>query len=404
MFARKAALVFFMVFLPSREASAALLELPTTSARDGGMYATAAIPRDPLTCLATSPAGLTELGGTVVSGGLQAPLANFRYRSPQGYDHLSSAVPLAPNFGISTDRFAPWFFGIGAYGNLGFATDFAADPANGMPSPISNELAVVKFAPTVAYRVTPWLGLGASVLPSYGRQKARAPVPVAAFGVTEGEGVVPIKVYADGPGVAGQVGVLLGPWHRFSLAVTYRTRGKLWLSGKARGGERKDKVDVTYELPQALIAGLAYENQTGLAVALQVRWTDWTSLNHSDFDFSAFDALDRPISRHTRSVVGLGGGVEYVTEGGIALRACLFHEPRAVAATDLWPALVDASFTGFGAGFGYRAGAYQIDFFTGASVLGEKKSVVSEAGFPGSYKAEGGYVFGVEISRFWGKR
>jgi len=381
-----------------------MLELPTTSARDGSMYATAAIPRDPLTCLATSPAGLTELGGTVVSGGLQAPLANFRYRSPQGYDHLSSAVPLAPNFGISTDRFAPWFFGLGAYGNLGFATDFPADPANGVPSPVANELAVVKFAPTVAYRATPWLSVGGSVLPSYGRQKLRAPVPGAALGAGAGEEVLALEVRADGPGVAGQVGVLLGPWRRFSLAAAYRTRGKLWLSGKARAGEMRDKVQVTYELPQALIAGLVYEARTGLAVGVQVRWTDWTSLNRSDFDFSAFDALDRPISRHTRSVVALGGGVEYLTNGGLALRACLFHEPRAVAAADLWPALVDASFTGFGAGLGYRVGPYRIDFFTGASILGEKKSVVSEAGFPGSYKAEGGYVFGVEISRFWGRQ
>jgi long-chain fatty acid transport protein len=377
-------------------ASGAVLELPVTTARDAGMYATSAVPTDPVTALAANPAGLTRLEGTYFTLGLQTPIARFRYEGTGGYDHMSSAVPLAPNFGLSTERWRPWYFAIGAFGNLGMQTDFPADPAGGIPRRLKNGLAVIKFAPTVAYRVSPQLSVGASLLPAFGWQEVQSFVPVP--------GVPIVELDADGPGIAAQFGVLAGPWHGFSFGFSYRTEGRLWLSGTAKVDGTKDGVDVTYDLPQSVVASLAYEARPNLTLAMQMRWTDWTALNDSEFDFSRFDFLDRPISRHTDSVTAIGAGIEYTTKRGVVLRAAVLHEPRAVDRTDLSPTLIDTSYTGVSVGLGYRVGVYQIDLFAGVSQTKDVDVAPGTNPFPGTYSTHDSNSFGIQITRVWESR
>lgn len=377
-------------------ARGAVLEIPVTSARDGGMYATSAVPTDSVTVFAANPAGLTRLAGTQFTLGVQAPTARFRYEGTGGYDHMSTAVPLAPSFGLSTDRWEPWYFAIGGFGNLGMQTDFPADPAGGVPRRMMNKLATFKFAPTVAYRVSPYLSLGAGLLPSIGTQEVQTFVPMP--------GSPLVDVDADGPGIAAQFGLLAGPWKGFSLGLSYRTEGRLWLDGKAKVGGVRDDVDVDYDLPQSVVASIAYEAQENLTLAVQMRWTDWTALNDSEFDFDTFDFLDQPISRHTDAVTAIGAGIEYVTKRGVALRASVIHEPRAVDRTDLSPTLVDTSFTGVSVGLGYRVGAYQIDLFGGRSDTKDVDVAPGTNRFPGTYSMHDPYSCGFQITRTWGPR
>jgi long-subunit fatty acid transport protein len=132
-----------------------------------------------------------------------------------------------------------------------------------------------------------------------------------------------------------------------------------------------------------------------------MRWTDWTALNHSKTNFHTFDALDGRLSTHASSIISIGGGIEYVTDDGLALRTCVFYEPRAVGSRDLWPNLVDAAYTGFGVGLGYKVGSVQIDFFTGISLLRTTRN--SAQPYPGTYDGDNGYGFGIQFTRVWGR-
>jgi long-chain fatty acid transport protein len=367
------------------------------------MYATAAVPEDPVTALSSNPAGITRLDGLQLTFGFQTPVAKFHYRSPTGYDHSSSSTPIAPDFGLSTDRWDPWYFAIGAYGNLGLTTDFPADPA-GAPmtsSRLMNKLGVLRLAPTVAYRFSDSLSIGAGLLPAYGWQEAERPVPVA-FLPGGGAGTAAAEIEADGFGIAAQVGVLVGPWHGLNFALSYRTRGKLSLHGDVSVGGFKDRVDAVYELPQSIVASLAYEPRPRTTVAVQMRWTDWTALNHSKFNFHRLDVFDARISNHARSITTFGGGIEHVTERGMALRTSVFYEGRAAGSADLWPNLVDAGYTGFSVGLGYPVGRYQVDFYAGISLVQTTRVAQSDTGFPGTYDADNGYALGIQFTRVWG--
>jgi hypothetical protein len=81
----------------------------------------------------------------------------------------------------------------------------------------------------------------------------------------------------------------------------------------------------------------------------------------------------------------------------------VFYEPRAVGARDLWPNLVDATYTGFGVGVGYEVGKVQIDFFTGISLLRTTRASQSTRGYPGTYDGDNGYGFGIQFTRVWGQ-
>jgi long-chain fatty acid transport protein len=263
-----------------------------------------------------------------------------------------------------------------------------------MPNRLMNKLAMIKIAPTVAYRVSPKLSVGAGLLPAFGRQQTESfnlPAPGASL----------VQVDADGPGLAAQFGVLVGPWHGFSFGLAYRTKGKLWLEGKAKVGGTKEDVDVTYDLPQSVVASVAYEARENLTLAVQMRWTDWTALNDSEFDFDQSNNLDRSVSQHTNAVTTIGAGIEYVTRAGIALRASVIHEPRAVDRTDLWPALVDVSYTGVSVGLGYRFGLYHIDLFGGVSNTKDVDVAPGSSPFPGTYSMHDPFSFGLQITRAW---
>jgi long-subunit fatty acid transport protein len=343
------------------------------------MYATAAVPEDPVTALSSNPAGITRLDGLQLTFGFQTPLPRFNYRSPTGYDHSSSPTPVAPAFGLSTDRWDPWYFAIGAYGSLGLTTDFPADPA-GAPmtsSRLLNQLGVLRLAPTVAYRFSDSLSIGAGLLPAYGWQEAERPVPVA---------LLP----GGGAGTAAA-----------NFALSYRTRGKLSLHGDVSVGGFKDRVDVVYELPQSIVASLAYQPRPRTTVAVQIRWTDWTALNHSKSNFHRLDVFDARMSNHARSIAAFGGGIEHVTDRGLALRASVFYEGRAAGAADLWPNLVDAGYTGFSVGLGYPVGPYKVDFYAGMSLLQTTRVAQSDTGFPGTYDVDNGYSFGIQFTRVW---
>jgi long-subunit fatty acid transport protein len=253
---------------------------------------------------------------------------------------------------------------------------------------------VVKFAPTVAYRVSPRLSVGAGLLPAWGQQYVESYVDAL-----PGDPVVDVK--ADGPGMAAQLGVLAGPWRGVSLALAYRTEGKLWLEGRARIAGVREGVDVTYDLPQSVVASVAWEPRPNLTLAVQARWTDWTTLDDSEFDFET-DSLDQPVTEHASTILAWGGGIEYVTERGLALRAAAFYEPRAIDREYIWPNQVDASYIGLSLGLGYRFGDYQLDAFVGSSVVKEVSVGGSAYGFPGKYSAHDGYGMALQITRFWG--
>jgi long-chain fatty acid transport protein len=156
--------------------------LEAIGATSGGMGGVGvAAPQDGLSAMVNNPAGLGALpAGTEQSftAGLTLfqPEVEAKITTPMGTLQGESDDPLSviPFFGISSPVNDQWVVGVGAYGVSGMGTDYRGkgwdldgNPANGFEGDLFVKLSVLKVTPSVAYRVSDALTLGASLQGNY---------------------------------------------------------------------------------------------------------------------------------------------------------------------------------------------------------------------------------------------
>ena len=151
------------LFLCPLVARASQLTLPAVGAADVGLSGNAvALPLNVTSALFHNPAQLSLLPNSATMGALGIRF-HATYENNQGFDSRSRELPIAPAFGYVTDRFAPFQFGIGAFGALGFMFNHSAEPEHGVPNNYFTELLSISLAPAISYSLAPNLHLGAAV-------------------------------------------------------------------------------------------------------------------------------------------------------------------------------------------------------------------------------------------------
>ena len=140
--------VFIALLNVASSVQASQLTLPTVGPSDAALAGnTVALPVNAINALFHNPAQLSLLPNQV-SAGLLGIRFHPTYENNQGYDSRSRELPIAPNFGYVTDRFAPFQFGMGMYGALGFTFNHSAEPENGVPNNFFTELVSISLAPS----------------------------------------------------------------------------------------------------------------------------------------------------------------------------------------------------------------------------------------------------------------
>ncbi len=257
--------VFIALLNVASSVQASQLTLPTVGPSDAALAGnTVALPVNAINALFHNPAQLSLLPNQV-SAGLLGIRFHPTYENNQGYDSRSRELPIAPNFGYVTDRFAPFQFGMGMYGALGFTFNHSAEPENGVPNNFFTELVSISLAPSVSYSLAPNLHIGAAINPTYGRLRFKTPSPVGR-----------IDVDVRGPGIFGTMGVLYQPTPKLNLALAYKTRGKIWMFGNARVDGGGDDATVYFNIPQNVKFGFAYHLTDRLTIMGQARWTQFS--------------------------------------------------------------------------------------------------------------------------------
>ncbi len=308
------------------------------------------------------------------------------------YDSTSREFPIAPNFGYRTDRFAPFAFGIGMYGSLGFAFNHHAGPEHGVPNNFFTEMVSVSLAPSLSYSLASNLHIGASINPTYGRMKTKSPTPAGR-----------LDLDVRGPGVFGSVGVMYQPTDRLNLGLTYKTPGKIWMLGNARVGGRGDDASVYFNIPQNVKFGFAYRVTDRLTFAGQARWSHLSVFEDSRVRFEKNTLLNQPAVARAKDRWRLGAGLTYQVSENFMLGVGFSHEPWAIKDDALKPTLADH--TDYMVGFGgqYTHGPWIFDLVGGMAARVEPRhaDVGENPAFPGRYDL-GMNVFGFQMTRLLG--
>lgn len=244
-----------------------------------------ASPQDAVSAVFSNPAAMcfggycpsneTDFMGTVFSPHVKADITAGGNSYSAHADEKSYTMPA---IGISYEmpEIRNLRFGFGAYGTSGMGVDYrdrgidnskAIMGAMPLAAGTYTDLAVMKFAPSVAYQFTDWLSLGAALHIDYST-------------LDMGKGV------SAGYGVGGEFGVIVKPHDQVNLGLTYINAQTVKYSRVADFDGDNKLDDLKLASPQQLGFGVSYTPIPKLLLETDVKWVNWSDAKgYKDFDW-----------------------------------------------------------------------------------------------------------------------
>jgi long-chain fatty acid transport protein len=261
-----------------------------------------AAPQDAISAIFANPAAMcfgsycpgseAVFGGTYFDPTVKSKVDLSRLGFGQGVAKSRMKPFVVPAIGVTSPITERLRFGIGAYGVSGMGVDYKErgaiyrDPNTGQD--LYTKLEIMKFAPNLAYLVTPNFSVGMSLSIDYGN---------ADFG----------SGGAHNYTMGLQVGAL---YHMgiFNFGASYITPQKITHERVYDFDGNGTLDDLKLQSPHTLIFGVAAEPSPELLAEADVRWYNWADAKgYEDFDWD------------NQWVIALG--VQYRPIGPLALRA-----------------------------------------------------------------------------------
>ncbi len=260
-----------------------------------------AAPRDAISAIFANPAAMCTGpycpgSQTVFAGTYFSPAVKSRITFGGNTKTTESDMDvfIVPALGISTPITNRLRFGFGAYGVSGMGVDYRnkeidldGDSTNGYEGDIYTQIQIMKFAPNLAYMVTPNFSVGISLHVVYGS-------------LDLGEGT------SHGYTLGAQLGAIYKVGH-LSFGLSYTTAEKIKHSRvyDFDGDMKKDALKL--ESPQNIAFGIAFEPDRRVLIEGNVKWYNWADADgYRDFDWK------------DQWVYALG--LQYKTDSGLSVR------------------------------------------------------------------------------------
>lgn len=242
-------------------------------------------------------------------------------------------------------------------------------------------LSAIYLQPTVAFAVTPRLGLGVGLNVIFASMDAKRRLDLAAtplpaqprpgrnltfgeVGVPGGTDFADLRISGSGTGFAPHAGVMLRLTDRISVGARYLHSAAIDLSGDARfspvltgitlppgnalsapgnpfglapgsavtldpllverflSGQPLDDqgVETNVELPAQMVVGVGFQPTDALRLVADYQWTGWETFEEAPLDFAG-TALDTRLRFHFRNTATLRAGAEFRTGETLLVRA-----------------------------------------------------------------------------------
>lgn len=238
-----------------------------------------AAPQDAISAIFANPAA--------VCMGPYCPGTEFVFASTVYNPKVKATVTVGPNSTTSESDMRPFVipavglitpisdrlrFGLGMFGITGMGVDYRnkgidLNPGSpGSEGDIYTQLQILKFAPNLAYLVTPDFSIGTSLHLLYGS-------------LDLGQGT------AHNYGLGGQFGAIyrVGPC---SIGASYTTAEKISHKNVTDFGSGLQKQQLAMESPQTASVGVAWRPTEQLLVETDVKWLNWKDAEgYEDFDW-----------------------------------------------------------------------------------------------------------------------
>jgi long-subunit fatty acid transport protein len=337
-----------------------------------------------------NPAGLAHIEQSQLTFGAGLIFMETSISTDFGYDKTADNVAYSPSLGAARRLGDDMAIGFGMFGAVGSKFDFKRDPAAGVPRDSFTEFGIITLAPTFAWAPTDTLAIGVELNPLLGDIKNHVPAPEQS-----------LRWRLRGPGVQGTLGVLYRPHPQWSLGLTYKTPGKLFLRGSVGvAGDRQD-LHFDFHVPQQVIVGAAWQPLPALTLMVFGQWSDTSCFEKAIFRFQDTPALDTEFAPEAQDVFRWGLGIEYQVHERVALRGGVARGQNALENRSVSPLVYDINELIFGIGGGVDVGRWTFDLTGGYGVFDDRKINAGEArAFPGRFSLNGPVAFWQITRRF----
>jgi long-chain fatty acid transport protein len=299
--------------------------------------------------------------GTLESDGDWNVLPNLYYSQPVGDQGLVVGL------GIAT----PYGQGI-AWKASDFAPVVGLIPPQSPVVPYEASVMTLNFNPTVGYKATDSLHIGAGLDIYYSQLELKALLDSGVLpGGTPGT-VLDSKGEGDGWAAGGNIGVTWLPVEGQRLTFTFRSRADIDYKGDFEVmGTGAGDFETTIKYPNSFGFGYGIELGEAVQVEALVEWLQW-SVN--DTQPLVAGGLSQPQVNNWDDTFTLGVGGSWAATDDLMVRAGYAYLPSPIPdATATW-LLPDADRHALSVGVGYSTGLHTLDLAYTFSIYGDRKT------------------------------
>ena len=255
------------------------------------------------------------------------------------------------------------------------------------------QLMAIFFQPTVSFKITDKIGIGAGFVYSYGKVNLQKDLPLQDQNGEYGN----VELGGTGQGFGFNIGIYLEPTEHLHLGITYRSQVNMNITS----GTATFNVPVSLEekfpsgafssslpLPQVFTMGLGIEPNEKLAIAFDANYVGWEAYDTLafDYEFNTESLEDTKSARNYVSIIALRVGGQYKITPEIDARIGIAYGISPVQNGYVTPETPDADRINYTIGLGYRMNEkFQFDFsllYTNVT----RKDTNIETGLSGSFK------------------
>ena len=152
---------------------------------------------------------------------------------------------------------------------------------------IDTSIAVIEVLPSVSYRLSETLAVGAGLMIDYAEMKARQKLPTAAYGRD-----TKLQMKGDDVGIGFTLGVVWKPTETTTVGLGYRSRSTYELDLDAKfynippmlgaflgtGTHYKDHATLKLKMPQNVNFGIQQKINDRLTLMADIAWTQWSTM------------------------------------------------------------------------------------------------------------------------------
>lgn len=337
-----------------------------------------------------NPAGITQLSGHQVRGGVYGLKLDITYESPEGkeFENKKDLHAVPQLFYTYTAETLPLSFGLGIYSPYGLSSEWPED-AGFRTIATRGRLTYFTVNPVVAWKVSSEVSVAAGLTVNYADLDLRQGLaaPTGGYGDT-------YQFQGDGAAVGFNAGLLWKPSTQVQFGLTYRSATTVDFQGTTdvispQFNSHQD-ASAEFKFPQSIVFGVSWRPTPAWNLEFNLDWTDWNRLDTVNIYQSPMP--DGQLILNWESSFYYEFGVtRYLNHGWSVSAGYIFNE-NSVPDANYQPLVADQNrhFLSLGAGYqGQHFGidlAYQFGYGPTRTVEGSLPSQIGQS-------ADGKYSF-----------